>query len=363
MDSRSAIIVLVAGKETISTQVSAALMSFYEVIAVPDLDGALRALTRVIPCAILVDEFVPPYGGLTVISRLRENHRLDRLPIICMADFQHLPGDPRHLGANKVLSKPFHRSQLINMVSGLVSQAVEEKWEALPDRPREGLKRTVELFNGVSDLIDKGEPLSYKDVQEACTPLVDSVRNHDFHQILDNVKGHDNYSYVHSLRVGTILSLFGFNVGLRGDDLTMLACGGLLHDIGKMFIPFEVLNKPGKLNDDELQVMRSHVTHTVEYLKLCGSLPRGILVVAAQHHEKLNGKGYPRGLTELNELARMAAIADVFGALTDRRCYKPPMEPEEALTLMTGPMKDELDQHLLSMFREMLLDTARSHAG
>lgn len=362
MESRSAVIVLIAGKETTSSQVSAALMSFYQVIALPDLDGALRELKRTTPCAIIVDEFVPPYGGLTVISRLREDRRLDHLPIICMADFHHLPGDPRHLGANQVLSKPFHRSQLINMVSGLVSHAVETSWEALPEGPREGLKRTVALFNGVSDLIEKGEPLSYKDVQEACTPLIDSVRDHNFHQILDSVKGHDNYSYVHSLRVGTILSLFGFNVGLRGDDLSMLACGGLLHDIGKMFIPFEVLNKPGKLDDAELQVMRSHVSRTVEYLKRCGSLPRGILVVAAQHHEKLNGKGYPKGLTELNELARMAAIADVFGALTDRRCYKPPMEPEEALGLMTGPMKDELDQHLLSMFREMLLDTAKSHS-
>jgi HD-GYP domain-containing protein (c-di-GMP phosphodiesterase class II) len=197
-------------------------------------------------------------------------------------------------------------------------------------------------------------------VQDACTPLIESVQNQDFQHILGGVKGHDNYSYVHSLRVGTILSLFGYNMGLRGDDLCMLASGGLVHDIGKMFIPFEILNKPGKLDEAEMQLMRSHVDRTAEYLKGCGTMPRGVSIIAEQHHEKLNGKGYPKGLTDLNDLARMAAIADVFGALTDRRCYKPPMDPEEALKIMTGAMKEELDQHFLGLFREMLLDTARS---
>jgi HD-GYP domain-containing protein (c-di-GMP phosphodiesterase class II) len=277
-----------------------------------------------------------------------------------MADFDRMPGDPRQIGADEILAKPFRRSELVRMVSRLVSRAVEARWESLPAGPREGLKRTVDLFNGVSDLIEKGEPLAYSSVQDACTPLIESVQNQDFQHILGGVKGHDNYSYVHSLRVGTILSLFGYNMGLRGDDLCMLASGGLVHDIGKMFIPFEILNKPGKLDEAEMQLMRSHVDRTAEYLKGCGTMPRGVSIIAEQHHEKLNGKGYPKGLTDLNDLARMAAIADVFGALTDRRCYKPPMDPEEALKIMTGAMKEELDQHFLGLFREMLLDTARS---
>lgn len=362
MESKSAVIVVIAGKEATSAAVSAALTSFYQVVAFPELTRASDRIAKLRPCAILVDEFVPPAGGLTVISQLRSDHRFDGLPIICMVDLNRLPGDPRHIGADEILAKPFRRSQMVRMVSGLVSRAVEARWEALPEGPREGLKRTVELFNGVSDLIDKGEPLAYSAVQDACTPLIESVQNHDFQHILGGVKGHDNYSYVHSLRVGTILSLFGYNMGLRGDDLCMLASGGLVHDIGKMFIPFEVLNKPGKLDETEMTVMRSHVDRTIGYLKTCGTMPRGVSVIAAQHHEKLNGKGYPKGLSDLNELARMAAIADVFGALTDRRCYKPPMEPEEALKLMSGPMQDELDQSLLGLFREMLLDTAREHA-
>ena len=90
-------------------------------------------------------------------------------------------------------------------------------------------------------------------------------------------------------------------------------------------------------------------------------MPPGILTIAAQHHEKLDGTGYPNGLTgrQLNDLARMASIVDVFSALTDRRVYKPAMDSEKALTIMTEEMGNHLDQKLLRLFRHMLLDAVR----
>ena len=173
------------------------------------------------------------------------------------------------------------------------------------------------------------------------------------------MRNHDNYSYVHSLRVATFLGLFGNVLGIKGDDLTTLTTGGLLHDIGKMSIPPEVLNKPGKLTDDEFAVMKSHVTFTIEHLEGSSDIPRGVGIIASQHHEKLDGTGYPFGLKggELNQLARMASIIDIFSAITDRRVYKDPVPPERALEIMSN-MKDQLDQPLLSVFREMLLDAA-----
>ena len=97
----------------------------------------------------------------------------------------------------------------------------------------------------------------------------------------------------------------------------------------------------------------------MNFLAESQGLPKGVVTIAEQHHEKLDGKGYPKGLKgkELNELARMASIVDIFGALTDRRVYKDPMPPEKALGIMTE-MKDELDQSLLGLFRGMLLDAA-----
>ncbi|MBT5036276.1 MAG: HD domain-containing protein [Rhodospirillaceae bacterium] len=127
------------------------------------------------------------------------------------------------------------------------------------------------------------------------------------------------------MRVATFLSLFGNTLGIKGDDLMTLSTGGLLHDVGKMHIPHEVLNKPGKLSDEEFVIMKSHVNCSVEFLNQTSDLPKGVTIVAGQHHEKLDGTGYPHGIEggKLNELARMASIIDIFSAITDRRVYCP----------------------------------------
>ncbi|KAF0113944.1 MAG: response regulator, partial [Rhodospirillaceae bacterium] len=187
----------------------------------------------------------------------------------------------------------------------------------------------------------------------------------DFKVLLNGVRGHDNYSCVHSLRVAIFLSMFGHTMGLENDDLLVLSCGGLLHDVGKMSIPYEVLNKPGRLNDAEFTVMRKHVTNTVRYIDACATLPKGIGIIAAQHHEKLDGTGYPNGLKgrDINELARMAAIVDVFSALTDRRCYKEPMVPEQALRIMRESIAGHIDQSMLRLFVDLLLSCAEAGAA
>jgi putative nucleotidyltransferase with HDIG domain len=263
-------------------------------------------------------------------------------------------------GADRYLIKPYWRSILINTISSLLNREVERQWEALPSLQRQALTGTVEIFNGVSDVIDKGMPIPFKFVSDACQPLVEAVNKNDFKGILHGVKDHDNYSYAHSLRVATLLSLFGFNIHLPQSEQVILASGGLLHDVGKMSIPHEVLNKPGRLTTEEFVVMKGHVLSSVAYLNGCHDLPKGIVTIAEQHHEKIDGTGYPRGLAgkELNELARMASIVDVFSALTDRRIYKPPMEPEKALGIMADEMSSHLDMSLFALFRQMLLDAA-----
>jgi putative nucleotidyltransferase with HDIG domain len=190
--------------------------------------------------------------------------------------------------------------------------------------------------------------------------LVAAARNNEIDQILRNVKSHDNYSYVHSLRVAVLLAHFGNEIGLGQGELLTLSVGGLLHDIGKVAIPPDILNKPEQLSDQEWAVMRSHVDRSLELIQCIENRPRGVMTIAAQHHEKLDGTGYPNGLkgSDLNELARMAAIVDVFGALTDLRVYKPPLMPAEALDYMRNMGADHLDQNLVKMFRGMLLDTA-----
>jgi putative nucleotidyltransferase with HDIG domain len=258
-----------------------------------------------------------------------------------------------------LVERPFKRSTFVTALSSSVNAHTEANWEDIEPTQRAALKNTLSSFNSIADLIQDGEPIPYDDVRDSCTPLVEAVQNNNFKNILSGVSEHDNYTYVHSMRVATFLSLFGNVLGIKGDDLMTLSTGGLLHDVGKMHIPHEVLNKPGKLTEEEFVIMKSHVNCSVDFLNETSDLPKGVTIVAGQHHEKLDGSGYPHGIEggKLNELARMASIIDIFSAITDRRVYKDPVPPEQALKIMLN-MKGQLDQTLLSVFREMLLDAA-----
>jgi len=353
-------VAVVDANERHAKQISEALLSFYALDKYHDTTNALSSLSLSSPSLVIVGEHVGANSGARFIKTMRQVSVLSQVPVLYIAD--SIDQDPIQAalsaGASGYLVKPYRRSSLIKQISSLLNAAIEKKWESLPPLQAKALTGTVEAFNNLSDLIASGEPIPYEDVTDSCQPLVDAVKKNEFKSILVNVKDHDNYSYSHSLRVATLLSLFGTAAGLKGDDLLVLASGGLLHDAGKMTIPHDVLNKPGRLDEAEFAVMKSHVPHTVSFLLNNPEIPKSVIDIAAQHHEKLDGTGYPNGLKgkELNELARMASIVDVFSALTDRRVYKPPMEPEKAMRIMRDEMTNHLDTNFLKLFQGMLLD-------
>jgi HD-GYP domain-containing protein (c-di-GMP phosphodiesterase class II) len=355
-------VVVVDGHAVRGAEMVAMLQPFYRTGLYHDGRAALEDMAGSPCAAIIIDEMVPPMGGPALVRQLRSDAKLHGIGAICLSTGGGAIAEAtaRAAGADGLLNRPVARRALLAVVSPLCSRAVEAAWEQLPPVDRVALRSTVDAFNGISDDIDHGRPLDLAAVDDACTNLVAAVQDRSYRTILDGVREHDNYSYVHSLRVATFLSVFGQAIGLKGDDLLVLASGGLVHDIGKMSIPLDVLNKPGRLEEAEWAVMRSHVDRSMVVLRRQPQVPRGVMVIAAQHHEKLDGSGYPKGLggAQLNDLARMASIVDVFGALTDRRVYKPPMAPEQALDLMAGDMAPGLDQNLLGRFRAMLLDAA-----
>jgi len=353
-------IFIVSGNAKHLKDISQALISFYVVHAFQDVGKLSEALHHSHPAAIILDEELSPHGGLTVLQQLRRTESFSLIPVVFTAHQGNLEqiGASNALPLVRTLVKPYRFSALLKAISDQVNAHVEAQWKMMKEPQRAALENTLSSFNSVADLIAEGKELPYADIQQSCEPLVAAVQSGNFKALLQGVRGHDNYSYVHSLRVATFLSLFGDHLGVKGNDMSILATGGVLHDVGKMMIPHQVLNKPGKLEPDELVVMRSHVTQTIDFLENTPGLPRGVTIIAGQHHEKLDGTGYPYGLKgkELNELARMAAIIDVFSALTDRRCYKEPMSPVQAMEIMEKMGPGHLDQHFLLSFKELLLD-------
>ncbi len=209
-------------------------------------------------------------------------------------------------------------------------------------------------MNKAFGCIYEGQPLSYEDLKETSGNLVEVIKREDVSSALETLKEHDNYTFAHSMRVAIYITIFARAEGL--EDIQTIAAGGLIHDIGKAKIPLKILNKPGPYNIEEYEIMKKHVVYSREILSQSG-VPEVIIVIGGDHHEKLDGTGYPNRLKgkEISLPARMAAIADAYGALTDKRQYKPAWPPGKALDMMANP-PGHLDQKLLWQFKSKVVD-------
>ncbi|CAN4278835.1 HD-GYP domain-containing protein [Pseudoxanthomonas sp. LjRoot125] len=206
----------------------------------------------------------------------------------------------------------------------------------------EAMFREVRLGRGV----DAGHVLPLLD------EITGSVDRHPTALVsVARLKDADSYTYLHSVAVGALMAMLARQLQLPEDQVRDAALGGLLHDMGKALLPQDVLNKPGKLTDEEFDIVRQHPVHGERLLRDGGITQEAILHIARHHHEKVNGAGYPQRLsgTELPLLTRMSAICDVYDAITSNRPYKAGWDPAESLRRMAG-WKGHFDETLLKAF-------------
>jgi putative nucleotidyltransferase with HDIG domain len=175
-------------------------------------------------------------------------------------------------------------------------------------------------------------------------------------QHLMGVTSYDYYTYTHSVDVFVYSIALAQKLGWNEQDVFSLGQGAVLHDVGKSRISPEILNWNGPLSDEQWVIMRQHPAHGEEILREQGETSEGVLDVVRHHHEKLTGKGYPDGLPAeaITPAARIAAIADIFSALTTNRPYKKAMGTFEALKLMKDRMEEELDARYFQVFVQLL---------
>jgi HD-GYP domain-containing protein (c-di-GMP phosphodiesterase class II) len=168
---------------------------------------------------------------------------------------------------------------------------------------------------------------------------------------LARLKTRDDYTYMHSVAVCAMMVALGRQLGLNEQEQRVAGEAGLLHDVGKMLMPLEVLNKPGSLTDAEFAVMKSHPERGHAALKASGVFADGVLDVCLHHHEKMDGSGYPHKLAsdQLSLLARMGAVCDVYDAVTSNRPYKSAWDPAASLAKM-AQWKGHFDPKVFQAF-------------
>ena len=189
------------------------------------------------------------------------------------------------------------------------------------------------------------EVISEKLVQEV-TSKIEEV------DYLGQLRMFDEYTYSHNVNVSALSVALGIKIGVREKDIKDLALATLLHDIGKMRIPKEVLNKPGRLTDKEFEIMKLHASLGYKVIKDELKLPYKISRVALEHQERFSGTGYPRRLKgdEIGLFSQICSIADVYDAIASKRVYKPAKSSKDTIKIMLSEGSASFNPSLLYKF-------------
>lgn len=304
------------------------------------------------------------HGVLMVDIDLRQGARVDQLKFV-LQDLSEIPeklfvvhnlsrsmvAQAYALGATAVISRPKEAVLKVAEIEQAESAAEDKGTETPAD---EGVAAFASMFSNVRS----GKPLKLADAQQATSKIITRVGQDGLSTWLDEVRRYHEGTFQHCLLVTGIAVAFGLDVGFSGEDVSRLGMAATLHDIGKARIPLEILDKPGRLDPEEEEIIKRHPAIGYDLLRGVRGISPEILDGVRHHHEYLDGSGYPDGLSgsQISDLVRLLTISDIFAALVEARPYKPPMPREDAYQILCG-MEGKLEGALVRAFRKVALTT------
>lgn len=209
------------------------------------------------------------------------------------------------------------------------------------------------LTRSFMDDVRLGRGIDIKEVKATVSECVRSIlRNPDAMQWMAKLRSKDEYTSEHSLNVGLLAIAFGRHLGASEEDLNKLGLAGMLHDVGKMQTPRDILLKDSSLTDEEFQLMKMHTQHGRDILLAHRNIYHGTIDVAYGHHENLDGSGYPRGIKSggITDFTRIVALCDVYDAITSDRSYKRGASSLNALKIIQDQTGKKFDSRLAQEF-------------
>ena len=226
------------------------------------------------------------------------------------------------------------------------------------------IERASDIYGKTSDLVRSfmedvqlGRAINVAIAKKTVAQCVDSVlHSTDASLLMTQLKHKDIYTAQHSMNVCILSIALGKHLGFTVDELNNVGLCGMMHDMGKMKVPLEILNKPAKLEPKELEIMQSHALHGSKILISTKDMYAGAVEVARSHHERLDGKGYPYRLTDMQitPYSRIVTIADMYDAISSDRVYQKGRGHLEAINIMTKMCGTQLDSRLTYKFIECL---------
>ncbi|MEO3946420.1 HD-GYP domain-containing protein [Gorillibacterium sp. CAU 1737] len=233
-----------------------------------------------------------------------------------------------------------------------------------PPSPRERVSVLVNTSRSLIENIQTTRKVPVMAFRQDVLPMVQELSKHpDVFALFNTVRATDEYTYTHNIGVGILSTLIGRWMNLSETELGLLSIAATLHDVGKVMIPAEILTKPGKLTDEEYELIKKHTIHGYQILRDTPGLSHRVALVALQHHERLDGRGYPFGIREdkLDPLSKIVAVADIFHAMSSTRPYHEPIAFHEIISQMRSGLFGELDSRITSVFLEQVMHRTVGH--
>lgn len=226
------------------------------------------------------------------------------------------------------------------------------------------LKQAQALYGSAKDLQSKilsnaltDKAVNAKEVRETTDAMVDSIfRNQDALACLSRLRSKSDYLMEHSLNCSILMAMFAKHLNFDRDVIEQLTLGAFLHDLGKVFIPSEILDKPGPLTPKEQSIVKTHVALGAKILEDTPHISHITMTCIKEHHERLDGSGYPKGLDDedIGKYGRMMAIVDSYDAMTSDKCYKAAIHPTAAFKTLIQETNSAYDEALVEKFIQCL---------
>jgi putative nucleotidyltransferase with HDIG domain len=258
------------------------------------------------------------------------------------------------LGATLVLPGPINKIKLLAALADPVEPASASSGDT--PQPDNAVETAATAIASMFTAVTLGEPLDVDGTKEAGRKIADRITEHGLSEWLTTVRRHHEGTYQHCLLVTGVAIDFGLSLGVGRADLERLSSAAMFHDIGKAQIPLAVLDKPGRLDQDERAMIETHPAAGYEFLKDHEKITPEILDAVRHHHEYLDGSGYPDALCaeNINDIVRILTISDIFAALIEHRPYKPTMPRTAAYNILCG-MTGKLEKALVTSFKDVAL--------
>lgn len=312
--------------------VTGMLNEHYRVMSAMSGKEALKRLKKRQPMLILLDVHMPDMSGIELIHKLKSTDEYRDIPVIFLTsdidEDTELQGFKE--GAADFIRKPFRKDVARQRIGRIIELEYLKK----------NLRSEVEKQTAVAEE-------RRRKVERMSLQMVQALAN--------TIDAKDSYTNGHSTRVAKYSVMLAQRMGYTGDALERLRYAALLHDIGKIGVPKEIINKPSKLTDEEYAVIKTHPVIGSNILKEITEIP-DISIGARWHHERYDGKGYPDGLKgeEIPELARIIGVADAYDAMTSKRSYRDVIAQEKVLGEVERCRGTQFDPKIADIMLELI---------